>query len=310
MAALAGLAEDGGDMLHARLLRYLDEVARCQSMRQAGERLNVAGSAINRQILALEAALGAKLFERHPHKVVLTAAGEVLIEHVRQTLRGMEQSIEQIEALKGMQWGTVSIGISTGLAGTLVPAVVPIVRAMFSHIKLSIGVMTAPDIVAALAAGELDLGLGFNLPTAGLQILGRKVAPLGAVMAAGHELAGRSAVSIAECAAYPLCVAQAPLTLRHRLERAFEAEAVAFRPAVETDSIELMRCLALDGPFITFLSPFDTFRERRAGRLVHVPIPLALADPETLILAARRRGMSPLATRVGEVFRTALDQAW
>jgi DNA-binding transcriptional LysR family regulator len=79
-------------MLHARLLRYLDEVARCQSMRQAGERLNVAGSAVNRQILALEEQLGTKLFERHPHQVVLTAAGEVLIDHVRHDRRMRELS--------------------------------------------------------------------------------------------------------------------------------------------------------------------------------------------------------------------------
>jgi DNA-binding transcriptional LysR family regulator len=279
-------------------------------MRQAGERLNVAGSAINRQILALEEALGAKLFERHPHKVVLTAAGEVLIDHVRQTLRAMDHTVSQIEALKGLQLGEVSVGISSGLAGTLVPAVVPRVRAIFSHIKLVIGVMSAPDIVAALAAGDLDLGLGFNLPTAGLQVLARKAAPLGAVMGAGHALAGRAAVSIDECAAYPLCVARAPLTLRLRLERAFEAAGVPFRPAVETDSIELMRCMALDGPFITFLSPLDTYRERRAGLLVHVPVPRVLADPETLILAGRRKGLSPLATRVGELFRIALDEAW
>ncbi|HEX3574659.1 MAG TPA: LysR family transcriptional regulator [Rhodopila sp.] len=297
-------------MLHARLLRYLDEVARCQSMRQAGERLNVAGSAINRQILALEEELGAKLFERLPHKVVLTAAGEVLIEHVRQTLRGMEQSVGQIEALKGLQWGQVSVGIASGLAGTLVPAIVPRVRQLFSHIKLGIVVMSAPDIVAALGTGALDLGLGFNLPTAGLHILGRKAAPVGAVMAANHPLAARPSVTIDECAAYPLCVAQVPLTLRLRLERAFETAAVPFRPAVETDSIELMRCMALDQNFVTFLSAFDTFRERRAGLLVHVPVPGALADPETIILAGRRKGFSPLAARVGEVFAAALHEAW
>jgi hypothetical protein len=41
-----------------------------------------------------------------------------------------------------------------------------------------------------------------------------------------------------------------------------------------------------------------------------VPVPRVLADPETLILAGRRKGLSPLATRVGELFRIALDEAW
>jgi DNA-binding transcriptional LysR family regulator len=296
-------------MLHARLLKYLDEVARSQSMRRAGERLNVAGSAINRQILALEEALGTKLFDRHPHKVVLTAAGEVLINHVRETLRGMDRSVEQIEALKGLQRGELTIGIASGLAGTLVPEIVQRVRHVFSNIKLSISVKSGPDIATELAAENLDIGLGFNLPTAGLQVWGSKAVPIGAVMSPRHPLSGKASVSIAECAAYPLCVAQLPLTLRDRLDRAFELASVPLRPLVETDSIELMRCTALEAPFITFLSPFDTYRERRAGLLVHVSVRRVFADPESLVLAGRKKGSSPLATRVGEIFRAALDEA-
>jgi DNA-binding transcriptional LysR family regulator len=297
-------------MLHARLLRYLDEVARCQSMRQAGERLNVAGSAINRQILALEESLGTKIFERHPHKVVLTAAGEVLIEHVRRTLRGMDHTVGQIEALKGLQWGEISVGISSGLAGTLMPLLVARVRHMFVNIKLTVRVMSATDIAAALAGDDLDLGLGFNLPIAGLQVLARKSAPLGAVVAPRHPLSERSSVSIDECAAYPVCVARTPLTLRQCLETAFESASIPFRPAVETDSVELMRCMALEEPYVTFLTPFDTFRERRAGLLVHVPVRRVFATPEMLVLACRKKGSSPLASRTGEVLRSALDEVW
>src|SRR5579862_8524095 len=60
-------------MLHSRLLRYLDEVSRLGSIRKAAVRLNVASSAINRQILALENELGAPIFERMPRRLRLTA---------------------------------------------------------------------------------------------------------------------------------------------------------------------------------------------------------------------------------------------
>src|ERR1700750_2052167 len=59
-------------MLHARILTYLDEVARLGSIRKAAARLNVASSAINRQILALEMELGAPIFERMPRRLRLT----------------------------------------------------------------------------------------------------------------------------------------------------------------------------------------------------------------------------------------------
>jgi DNA-binding transcriptional LysR family regulator len=47
--------------MHAAALRYVDEVARAGSIRQAAERLNVAASAVNRQILRLEADFGVQL---------------------------------------------------------------------------------------------------------------------------------------------------------------------------------------------------------------------------------------------------------
>lgn len=297
-------------MLHARLLRYLDEVARCQSMRQAGERLNVAGSAVNRQILALEEQLGVKLFERHPHKVVLTAAGEVLIDHVRQTLRDMDRTVGQIEALSGLQQGEVSIAVATGLAGTMIPVLIPRVRHVFSRIKLTIASLSTGAIVAAVLDGKADLGLGFDFPTKGLRVLRRRLDPLEAVMSVRHPLATRASITIEDCANFPLCVAAPTQSLRTRVNSAFEEAGIALVPAVETNSTELMRKMAGEVPFITFLSPFDAHNERRAGVLVHVPVLRMFAEPQTLMLVARKDDLSPLAGRVGEIFQTALDESW
>ena len=72
------------------------------SIRKASARLNVASSAINRQILALENELGAPIFERMPRRLRLTATGEVLIAHVRDTLKGHQRVEAHIEALKGL----------------------------------------------------------------------------------------------------------------------------------------------------------------------------------------------------------------
>ena len=69
-------------MLHNRLLIYLDEVVRCGSIRAASRKLNVASSAINRQILALEEDLGTPIFERLPRRF----RPRVLLGH-RRTLR-------------------------------------------------------------------------------------------------------------------------------------------------------------------------------------------------------------------------------
>jgi DNA-binding transcriptional LysR family regulator len=62
--------------MHARILKYLDEVVRTDSIRGAAEKLNVAASAVNRQILVLEEDLGTPVFQRLPKGLRLTAAGK------------------------------------------------------------------------------------------------------------------------------------------------------------------------------------------------------------------------------------------
>ena len=52
--------------IHSAAICYFDMVRRCHSIREAARRLNVASSAVNRQILKLEDEVGAVLFERLP----------------------------------------------------------------------------------------------------------------------------------------------------------------------------------------------------------------------------------------------------
>jgi len=63
----------------SRFLRYFMVVGRLGSIRKAAEELNVSASAIDRQILKVEADLGLRLFERLSTGLRLTAAGEILM---------------------------------------------------------------------------------------------------------------------------------------------------------------------------------------------------------------------------------------
>ena len=63
----------------SRFLRYFLAVGRLGSIRRAADELNVSASAIDRQILNVEANLGMPLFERLPTGLRLTAAGEIMM---------------------------------------------------------------------------------------------------------------------------------------------------------------------------------------------------------------------------------------
>lgn len=298
-------------MLHGRLLVYLDEVARLGSIRKAAGRLNVAASAINRQIIALEHDLGTPLFQRRPRKMILTAAGEVLIRHIRQTLRDLERARSKIEELKGLTRGEITIAIMSGLAGNLLPRAVAEFRRAHPHIRLTVRLLTTgEDILAAVAGGEAELGLGFDfMLTAGLRVLATVVGKLGCVMAPGHPLAGQSMLRISDCVGYPLVMADKSMVIRPHINAVLARAMIEPQPVIETNSIEVMRHVAMLDQGITFLTPFDIEFERRAGRLVYVPIREFEREAQTLMLVSHDRGAGAIASVMAEFLKRVMLDA-
>lgn len=282
-------------MLHARLLRYLDEVARCGSIRKAGDRLNVASSAINRQILGLEQDLGTPLFQRLPGRLVPTNAGEILLRHVRETLRAMDQARLQIEEVKGMRRGEVSIAVISGLAGTILPMAISRFRETHPQTHFNVMLLPKAEIMARITDGDVDLGLGFNLPAdEKTAVLASVPSRLGIVVSSKHPLAGRKEGRFVDCLDYPLCIADPDTAIRTHINTAAVAAGVEFQPYVETNSVEVMRHMAEHEGCVTFLSTFDIYPELLAGNFVYLPIEGSPFQRETVDLIGRHKSYNVL----------------
>ena len=294
-------------MLHSRLLRYLDEVARCGSIRKAASQLNVASSAVNRQILALEAELGTPLFERLRRRLRLTASGELLIAHVRQTLKEHERVTTLMDDLKGLRRGEVKIAAMGGIASAVLPPIFASFRRRFPGVKLAVRILPVAELMAAVAAGDADLGFALDLPPhPGLQTFAATERRLGAVMTPGHELSGRTSTTLSDCVLYPVILPDSGVTLRRLLDDAFRRTAIAVVPAVETNSIELLVRLAVAGVGVTFLNALNIAAERERGELAFVPLRDRYLRPQRLSLVAPARGgLESLPGRLVEEFRTA-----
>lgn len=276
-------------MLHSRLLRYIDEVAGAGSIRKAADNLNIAASAINRQILALEAELGVPIFERLHKRLRLTAAGEMIVSHVRHTLREHERMQARIEDLKGLRRGQVAIATMLTLASEVLPEV--IARFRKKHPRTTVHVKVLRNIEETVASDEADLGFGFNL-AANPALATHAAAPIrfGAVVAPTHPLASRQSVSLASCASYPLILPEPDMSIRPDLDRAFASLKGEIDVAVETNAIELIKRAAGAGVGVAFLTYLPVRGECARGELIYLPLRDRLLQPQQLCVIRRTHG--------------------
>lgn len=286
-------------MLHGRMLRYLDEVARSGSIRKAADRLNVAASAINRQILSLEQELETPLFERMPGGLRLTATGEILIAHVRETMREHQRTLGRMAELKGLMRGEVLIATMGGLAGVLAEVIADF-RRQHARVKIVARVLTGDEIMKAVLGGEAELGLAYDLPANPRLFRAAEWRhPIGAVFAPDHPLASRLSLRFADILPYPLVMAERGMALRDAVDLQVPPN-VEYSPAVETNLLELMKLAARDNPCVTFMSLIEVDREVRAGELAFVPLAGPKAEQSVSLVHRASGSLDPVASMVAQ----------
>ncbi|MFL9824900.1 LysR family transcriptional regulator [Rhodoplanes sp. SY1] len=259
--------------IHSAAIVYFDAVRRAGSIREAARRLNVASSAVNRQILKLEAEIGAPLFERLPAGLKLTAAGEAIARHALVVLQDLERARSDIEGLRGARAGHVKISTVEGVCGALLPEVIGTLRARAPRVTVAVSTMGSFAIPDAIAAGDADVGVAFALRRSPeLRQVAVSRFKLGAIMPPGHPLAGRKTVSLAACLDHPIILATPDLSINQLLGPALARLPRSFEPSVTASSIELMRELAERGAGIAFQTRVGLERQLDEGRLVHVPL--------------------------------------
>lgn len=258
-------------MQHLRFLKYVDEIARCGSIRQAAERLHVAPSAVNRRLQDIEDELGVPLFERLPRGMRLTAAGELFIGYVRGRAAELEQVRSRIEEMQGLRRGTVRLAVSQALAAGFLPESIARFRRAHPLVEFKVDVADHVRALAALRAFETDLVLVVGLDASpDLQIAARIEQPLLAVMHRSHPLAGNPSIRLRDCTDYPVVLPNVDTAGRQLLERFLVRSSIKLRPIVESNSFELLRNCLYSERAITFQLAVGAVTD--GGNLVTLPI--------------------------------------
>lgn len=202
-------------ILQETSLRYFLEVVRCGSIAEASLKLSVASSAISRQIAHLESNLNVLLFERTTRGMKPTSAGEILAAYALKLQLDSERVFNEINALKGLDKGSIKIACSTGFSLDFLPSIIAKFQADYPGIQVFLHADSGKNVIKQLKDGMADIGVTFNhVPQSDISVLHRLNAPIYCIVTPQHELANRKSISLPLLATVRLALPPRGIVLR------------------------------------------------------------------------------------------------
>jgi LysR family hydrogen peroxide-inducible transcriptional activator len=142
-----------------RQLEYVIAVADHGTFGAAAQAVHVSQPAMSAQIAELEQRLGLTLFERDRRGARVTPEGAPIVEAARRVVGEARHLVELAADRQGDLVGELSVGVIPTMGPYLLPTIVREVRRRYPSAELVLREERTHDLVAALEAGELDLGL-------------------------------------------------------------------------------------------------------------------------------------------------------
>jgi DNA-binding transcriptional LysR family regulator len=140
-------------------LEVFRTVARHGSITAAAQALRYTQPAVSRQIAALEAQTGTRLFDRLPRGVSLTEAGRRLLPHAEAVLDRLATARLELDALRGLGAGRVRVGAFPTAVAALVPRALAAFRQAHPKVAQSLVAGRTPELLGRLQAGEADIAV-------------------------------------------------------------------------------------------------------------------------------------------------------
>lgn len=291
-------------------LNYFGEVARCNSVRQAADRLYVAPSGVSRQISKLEHFIGTPLFDRRAGGMRLTEAGQLLAEYLNRTERELDRALAAIDDLRGLISGEVSISTVEGMIDEFLPRLIEVYRGKFPAISLAVRVGSALAVMEDVAGDETDIGISFNVPArSNLLVTAQHAQPIVAVCGPRHPLATSRKASLRSLNRYPLALPDLNFGTRRLLDDAFARARLTLQPRLVSNSLTMLKAQAKQGGMVTFLPAFAVQAEVGRSELVTVPTNSATLNSARLDLCVHAsRRLSSAAQEFLKLTEAALSK--
>ncbi|MES2355748.1 MAG: hydrogen peroxide-inducible genes activator [Pseudomonadota bacterium] len=182
-------------------LRYIVALSQTRHFGNAAERCFVTQPTLSLAVKKLEEELGVDLFERKKSDVIITVAGERIIEQAKRVLAEAAKIGDLAQGVRDPLSGPLRLGVIPTIGPYLLPDLIPLLRKYAPAMPLIIEESITESLASLLRRGEIDaaiIALPFNVP--GVKARAMYEEPFRVVVPPNHPLSRKKTVKPKELA--------------------------------------------------------------------------------------------------------------
>jgi DNA-binding transcriptional LysR family regulator len=210
--------------MEIRQLRAFVAIAEAKTFTAGAKATGVTQAAISMQIRQLEEEVGLPLFTRTPRRVLLTEAGEHLLERARTIMREHDAALAELAELGGVEHGRLRIGSSSSaFSANQLPGILKEVFSKYPNAEITVSAGTSQRLVDMLTHGKIDIAF-VSLPVENGLVVTDKVFSdeIVAIGHPSHPLAKKRSITPAALAEQPLILGERGGNTRRLIDDFFE----------------------------------------------------------------------------------------
>jgi len=262
------------------------------SFSRAAKKLLRTQPAISLTLKRLEVELGEKLIDRSSKNLVLTDAGQVLLDHARRFDNLRRELHNALSELRDTQAGKLTIGANESTALYLITHIENF-RRLYPRVKVEIRRSLSSRIPEEVASGALDLGaISYEPGDAELETTVIYNDALAFVVSPRHRFAERPSVTIQELGMETFIAHNVLSPFRAKVLEVFEQQGVPLHMDIEMPTIETIKKLVGLNLGVAFLPRMCVGPETAAGTLVEVGVEEIHLERKIRLVQPKRRGLS------------------
>lgn len=255
--------------MEIRQLKAFLAIAETKTFTAGARRVNVTQAAISMQIRQLEDEVGIPLFTRTPRRVILTEAGERLLDRARRILREHDTALAEISEIAGAEYGRLRIGSASAMFTTAqLPSILERLRNKFPNAEITVISGTSQTLVDKIMHGDIDIAF-VSLPVEATNIQTDLLFSdeIVAISHPSHPLAKQKVISAAALAGEQLILGEQGGNTRRMIDDFFQMANVKPNVVMELSRQEAINKMVENKMGVGIAGAKTVSEEIRDGRL-------------------------------------------